>query len=431
MTTSAPALRAAATSCLTYVALERGAADLRGRRVVAAGDRVVGQDRDLGPGGFQDRRLARGLEVLAGAGHLQAALREVRDRLEEAVAARIADVVVRQRDVVHPGVHEPVDQRRLGREDRARWCASSGRSGPGSRSWRWRCRRRSMRSRIAPALPVRFVYGQVPAERRAVLAAPGDLGGAAVEREVRALALDDEGLVDATVEHDVAAGEEGPGRGRVEGGRGLGGRQARVQRSRSARSRTRSTPKRLAVPQARARTDGPTSSARRNARRLRFVARSVLRVAASAASTSRVGSGRPLDPEGRQDRVGLARDELERVVALARPGQHGRDLAAIRGLDRRPELGRPARSATSARTTPGVGEAVGAGVGVTARRRRGAGVALGAVGARRRTGRRRRPMARRRPRSRTRARRPRRARRGRSRGGRGRRAADRVSRAGV
>ena len=55
---------------------------------------------------------------------------------------------------------------------------------------------------------------QVPAERRAVLAATGDLGRAAVEREVRALALDAKGLVDAAVEQDVAAGEQRPCRGR-------------------------------------------------------------------------------------------------------------------------------------------------------------------------------------------------------------------------
>ena len=44
-----------------------------------------------------------------------------------------------------------------------------------------------IRSRTAPALPVRLRVRRVPAERRAVLAEPGDLGGAAVEREVGAV----------------------------------------------------------------------------------------------------------------------------------------------------------------------------------------------------------------------------------------------------
>ena len=57
---------------------------------------------------------------------------------------------------------------------------------------------------------------QVPAERRAVPAARGDLRGATGEREVRAAALDPKGLVDAPVEQDVPAGEERPCRGRIE-----------------------------------------------------------------------------------------------------------------------------------------------------------------------------------------------------------------------
>ena len=76
-----------------------------------------------------------------------------------------------------------------------------------------------MRSRTAPVLPVRFVYGRSQPIRRAVLAAPRDLHRAAVEREVRAplAALDRER--DAAVEQDVAAGDHGPGGRRVVGGR--------------------------------------------------------------------------------------------------------------------------------------------------------------------------------------------------------------------
>ena len=98
----------------------------------------------------------------------------------------------------------------------------------------------------------------------------------------------------------------------------------------SARSRTRSTPNRLAVPQARARTDGPdvVGPQEREALAVRGEVRAEGRGIGGFDEPGRVG--RPLDPERREDRVGLARDEFERVVALAGPGQHGRDLAPIR-----------------------------------------------------------------------------------------------------
>ena len=69
----------------------------------------------------------------------------------------------------------------------------------------------------------------LPAERRAA-DATGDVGRPAIEREVRALALDREGLVDAAVEHDVAAREQGPGGRRVVGIGGGRRREAGRQR---------------------------------------------------------------------------------------------------------------------------------------------------------------------------------------------------------
>ena len=63
--------------------------------------------------------------------------------------------------------------------------------------------------------------GQVPTHRRAVLAARGDLGRPAVEREVDTLAPDAHRLIDTAVEQDVAARERRPGRRRIE--RGVGG----------------------------------------------------------------------------------------------------------------------------------------------------------------------------------------------------------------
>ena len=86
-----------------------------------------------------------------------------------------------------------------------------------------------IRSRTMPALPVLLRVRQVPAHRRAVLAAAGDLDRAAVEREVRAAP----GVLDrerhAAVQEDVAARDERPGVGRVVGG-GLGAQEARRQR---------------------------------------------------------------------------------------------------------------------------------------------------------------------------------------------------------
>ena len=195
------------------------------------------------------------------------------------------------------------------------------------------------------------------------------------------------------------------------------------------RSRTRSTPNRLSFPQARARTDGPTSSARRKARRFLFLARSALR----ARGVCRFDQPRrvrgPFHPERRQDRVGLARRRVRarRSACSCRPARprprSGSSSGPVTGSWSTGTIG------TSARTTPGVGEAVGwrRGRGGVGRGRRDAGCRR----RRSRTARRRPSTVRRRLRSRTRARRPRRARPARSRGGRGRREGERVSRAGV
>ena len=110
------------------------------------------------------------------------------DRLEEAGRAGIADVVVGERDVVDPGVGQAVDEPRVGREVWSPRRGSAGCSGAGFSKLAMAMSAPSMRSRTTPALPVRFVYGSVPAERRAVLAAAGDLGRPAIEREVGALA---------------------------------------------------------------------------------------------------------------------------------------------------------------------------------------------------------------------------------------------------
>ena len=75
--------------------------------------------------------------------------------------------------------------------------------------------------------------------------------------------------------------------------------------------------------------------------------REVLRVAGEARRERRgVGLeqeagivGGSLDADRGEDRVGFGLDELERVVGLARSGEHGLDLVAGRPLGGRPEVG--------------------------------------------------------------------------------------------
>ena len=269
--------------------VQRRAADLGRGRVVPAGDRVVGQDRDLGAAGLQDRRLARRGQVLARAGHLEAALRQVLDRLQDARGRRRRGCGcwrARRNRARRPRARRPASGRRRRRSPS---CASSDRSGAGFSKLAIAMSAPEMRWRNAPASPVRTVRGRSqPNEeqqyRLVISARP------AVEREVGALALDVQGLVDATVQHDVAAGEQGPGGGRVVGRRPPAGAGSWAISDQSARSLTRSTPNRASSPQASARTPGVTASARRNARRLRWAAMSDVSVAASGASISRVAS---------------------------------------------------------------------------------------------------------------------------------------------
>ena len=171
----------------------------------------------------------------------------------------------------------------------------------------------------------------------------GDLGGAAVEREVDALAVDLDGLGDAAVEQDVAAGDQRPEPAGSKAARlvhgELGGQAPVVDRLRAVRRR---------------RAAGRPSPARgRSGRRRRragtrgacgLLARLVESVAASGWSSTWASSAGRLDTDRGEDRVGFGLDELERVVALARSGKHGLDLVASRPLGGRPEVGHRARS---------------------------------------------------------------------------------------
>ena len=166
--------------------------------------------------GVDDGRLAGRGQVLARAGRQQAALLEVLDGLGEAGGALVADVVVRHAHDIEAGLGDAVDERSGRRRRSSPTCATGSGSAPGSRSSRARCRRSEIRSRIAPAFPVRPSVGTFhPNDEQQTQAR--DVGGPAIEREVRTLALVAQDVVDAAVEHDVAAREQGPRRRCIEG----------------------------------------------------------------------------------------------------------------------------------------------------------------------------------------------------------------------
>ena len=81
-----------------------------------------------------------------------------------------------------------------------------------------------------------------------------------------------------------------------------------------------------------------------------------MRAAASGARTRRSASAGRLAPSAARIASASRLDELERLVAPARAGEHGSDLLAVRGVDRGPELGdRHDRDVRPA--GPGVGRA--------------------------------------------------------------------------
>ena len=77
-----------------------------------------------------------------------------------------------------------------------------------------------------------------------------------------------------------------------------------------------------------------------------------------------------LDAQGGEDRVGLVSDQRDRLIAVAGPCQHARDLAAVRRRGRRPELGdRHDRGLGECRRRDGAGGLWGCGRGLRARGR--------------------------------------------------------------
>ena len=133
-----------------------------------------------------------------------------------------------------------------------------------------------------------------------------------------------QGLVDAAVEHDVAAGEQGPGRAPASNAVAGRARRAAWQSSgQSARSVTRSMPKSVFAAPGQRPDPGPTASARRNARRLRCLARSAgqLRGRRRLDQPRRVGrADRPRARRGsRRPRPRPAR--ARRSACWSRPGR--------------------------------------------------------------------------------------------------------------
>ena len=294
---------------------QRRAADPSWRRVVARGDRVVAEDRDLRPGRLEIAAGARRREVLARAAR-------PRSRASSTFvivwrmpgAAGVADVVVGERDVVDAGVRQAVDEGGSA-EKTVPLVWQLGLSGAGFSKLAMAMSAPSMRSRTAPALPVRFVSRQSQPKRRAVLAAPRDLGRPAIEREVRALALD----ARASRTRRGRAGCRRPRTGsRSSAGSkasaAAGGRESRRQRPVGQVPDAIDAEQRVLAPGERAdlRPDGVGAQEGESLAVLRQVGgegRGVL-----GAGRGALESAGTVDPERREDRVGLRRHELERVV---------------------------------------------------------------------------------------------------------------------
>ena len=145
---------------LTYLPVNGALPTFVGRRRGSPGDRVVAEDRDLRPGRLEDRRLAGRRQVLAGArSTLMPQLREVLDRLEHAGRRRRRGCgcwPARRSRCRRPRARRRAPDRR---RRPSRSCASGSCSGAGFSKLAIAMSAPLIRSRIAPALPVRLVYG--------------------------------------------------------------------------------------------------------------------------------------------------------------------------------------------------------------------------------------------------------------------------------
>jgi len=210
---------------------------------VPGGDRVAPQDRDLHAADREDRRGAGRSRVSAGTAVTDPQPVESGDRLEDALRARVTDVIVGQ---AHPVEARPVHAREqslvegeyrprrvVARVDRRRSFVVREREvGPGHDL--------ADGPRVAEAPGER----DRPAEARAA-AVPRDRGPAAAEREVNAAAPEDRLSVDAAVEHDVARGGHSPQarrRERVGGSREASGQRPGGNRRDPIHAEQRATP---------------------------------------------------------------------------------------------------------------------------------------------------------------------------------------------
>ena len=195
----------------------RGTGPARGRSGRTEVDRVVGEDRHPDRAHGEPGRPAGRRHVGARADRDDAGRPHGTDRLDDAVRAGVADVVVRQRHDVHAGVgdagletgiegeREPVQARVVREGVRARTLViDDGQVGV--------LEQRPDRAGVAGP-------GRLD-DRLAGAAAgpPDDAGGSAIPWEVGAVPQEHRPPVHLAVVHDVAGGDERPGRAEVERG---------------------------------------------------------------------------------------------------------------------------------------------------------------------------------------------------------------------
>ncbi len=189
----------------------------------------------------------------------------------------------------------------------------------------------STRSRTTPLPPVLLVYGVSQPRGEQFLQRPVISAVPPSNGKFAALLL--ERQVDAAVEHDVAAGEQGPGGGRIVGVGGGRGRQLRGQRPVGEVLDAIDPEQGLAIPGQRPdlRPDGVGPQERKPLAVLGEVGGKG-RLVGEGDDVRRVGVGKV---ERGEDGRSLALDQRERVEAGARPGQdRGNVLRGDRGQRR-------------------------------------------------------------------------------------------------
>ena len=141
------------------------------------------------------------------------------DRLDDAVRAGIADVVVADRHDIDASVSQAHEKLRIEGEGEPMRVPTEGVDGGPLEIDQGQV---GVPEQVAHGIDlVELAHDGQPIAGGRAAAPAGDPREAPVPRVVRSLALPDRALVDRSVEHHVAAGDQGPRRGRVEGPRRL------------------------------------------------------------------------------------------------------------------------------------------------------------------------------------------------------------------